>query len=468
VNPYELLRGGWDDAPGRDVVRPALAQLRQRHRRRLGALGALVLLAAGCLGAAAVTGDGGGRVGLAPAGPTQAATLAPAPPSAPAPTGPPAATSYDARAHLVAISQPGRLLLVEPGSGASRQVLTPGQTPLDPLWSVDGSRVAFRLGVVEHVADRDGTGDHVVGSTRSVGDANVAEWDPAGSHRLVILGSRSLTVIDVDTGSQHLLVAGTGYALRWSPDGRHLAAVLDERLVVVDPTTGAATALTPDPCASPTAWTADSSRLLYWSGQGCSASLGTDGAELFSVQADGGGTRDLGVVTLRYPEWVQATTGTRVLVVVGGDRSAYVGKHPALVDAATGAISALPQPAGTVTVDPAVRGGVVRVAVRAPQHTGPDLVVPRTLVYPLGGQRELSPEPSYAPDGRLPTDVADPQVSDPADDLEMVFLAAGEVWSSGHYEGAAGSRPLAAYDQGAAVPVYGHVDAAGVLAWWRS
>jgi hypothetical protein len=106
-------------------------------------------------------------------------------------------------------------------------------------------------------------------------------------------------------------------------------------------------------CQIPAGWTADGSRVLSWQDQDCSASIAADGLTLLAIPVAGGRPVPLGT-TLAYPPWVRPVSGARVLVNTGDDRVAADHKALRSCDAATGACTALPLPAGSSSLDPAV------------------------------------------------------------------------------------------------------------------
>jgi hypothetical protein len=120
-------------------------------------------------------------------------------------------------------------------------------------------------------------------------------------------------------------------------------------------------------CQQPAGWTADGSRVLSWQDADCSASLAADGLTLDTVPAAGGRAVSLGT-TLVYPSWVLPVSGEGVLVNIGED--CIVADHKVLrfCDAATGACTALPLPAATTSLDPALATAAHELfEVRVPQ-----------------------------------------------------------------------------------------------------
>lgn len=120
---------------------------------------------------------------------------------------------------------------VEVASGkVTRLTTTPGEDR-DPAWSPDGSRIAFssvRDGNAEIYTMRaDGTGARRLTSNAEADESPA--WAPSGASIAFVSGqsgARDIYMVAADGGRAERLTTGakaTRDALRWSPDGSHLA-----------------------------------------------------------------------------------------------------------------------------------------------------------------------------------------------------------------------------------------------------
>jgi dipeptidyl aminopeptidase/acylaminoacyl peptidase len=198
----------------------------------------------------------------------------------------------------------------------------------NPVWSPDGSRVAF-----------------LSNALRSQQQIFIASSDGSGVRRLTNL-------------------TGAAQSLRWSPDGRYLAmlyiahphrsagalaagarqvgvigSVVDEqRLTIVDASTGTLRALTPaDAYVYEYGWAPDSNRIAYTYAYGSGDNnWWVARLAIASVQ---GGSRDLlrPGFQINDPEW---SPDGRIIAVIGGLMSDFgsVGGDVYLVNAATGKV----------------------------------------------------------------------------------------------------------------------------------
>jgi Tol biopolymer transport system component len=107
--------------------------------------------------------------------------------------------------------------------------LTHGGIAGRPVWSPDGSRIAFqraRRGRSSwlYVASADGGGERRL----PVGVSGTVDWSPDG-HRLAVTDDGRLLVVDADGGRTEVVVdAGDGRVSdpHWSPDAREIVFVL--------------------------------------------------------------------------------------------------------------------------------------------------------------------------------------------------------------------------------------------------
>jgi Tol biopolymer transport system component len=92
----------------------------------------------------------------------------------------------------------------------------------------------------------------------------------------------------------------------------------------------------------PYAWTRDGKAILYWrSDDGWSASVWSDGVDLYSIPASGGAERKLGVTALAHDdilEMAPESAGNRFAVTRGSHRETWSDQTIAVVDLDTGAV----------------------------------------------------------------------------------------------------------------------------------
>jgi Tol biopolymer transport system component len=128
------------------------------------------------------------------------------------------------------------------GTGLRNLTRNPaGVSALDPTWSPDGRRIAFR-----RTAPRPtGTGVYSIGLDgrglrRLVANGSAPDWSPDG--RLVAYlapaaapsSGEQVHVVRPNGSKPRLLTRGGSWAFpRWSPDARRLVAAFDERRLAV-------------------------------------------------------------------------------------------------------------------------------------------------------------------------------------------------------------------------------------------
>jgi hypothetical protein len=283
-----------------------------------------------------------------------------------------------------------------------------------PGFAADGAWVAYL-----ETTSSGSSSVHVVSSSGAhaitVAGAQGYAWSPVRDELAVSLPG-SVELISVAGKVLERWSAPGSFAESFSPSGTHIAVgtrgsdAPDGSLVVLTVGGAPRTILSrANYCQQPAGWTADGSRVLSWQDADCSASLAADGLTLDAVSAAGGRPVSLGT-TLTYAPWVLPVSGTRVLVNTGDDR--IVADHKVLrsCEAATGACSAFPLPAGTTNLDPALAAAAHELfEVRVPQSVQAGDFVPRGTLWAGrlsgGGAHELAAagagvaDPVPSPDG---------------------------------------------------------------------
>ena len=92
--------------------------------------------------------------------------------------------------------------------------------PLAPVWSPDGTKLAFVSGGEIWVINADGTNEHRV-TNNSTADTDPA-WSPDGTKIVFTKGSSGIAVINAD-GTNETTLTTSGVAPAWSPDGTKIA-----------------------------------------------------------------------------------------------------------------------------------------------------------------------------------------------------------------------------------------------------
>jgi hypothetical protein len=265
-----------------------------------------------------------------------------------------------------------------------------------PGFSADGAWVAYL-----EISSSGNSSVHVV-RTSGTGAITVAggqgyAWSPARDELAVSLPGSVELIGTAGKVLERWAVPGS-WSESFSPSGARIAVGTrssdepDGGLVVLPAGGGPPRTILSrsDYCQQPAGWTADGSRVLSWQDADCSASIAADGLMLDAVPAAGGRAVSLGT-TLAYTPWVLPVSGERVLVNTGDDRIAADHKALRSCDAATVACTALPLPARTTSLDPAIAPAAHELfEVRVPQSVQAGDFVPRGTLWsgPLSGGAE--------------------------------------------------------------------------------
>ncbi len=404
---FDSLR---DHSPVASAGLGSITERARRIRRRTAARWASAGLAA-----AAVLGVAVGVVTTSSSRPTHVVSLPPTPvPSTPAPGG----------LGRLAVATPSGVDIID---GQHRvHIAAPGAWGL--AWSADGSTLAYRQGQSGNLwlATPDGRSQPLLRGTPIDGFA----WSPAGATIAVEPGSGGLS-IDTPAGQVTPLVGPDFFvsSVAWSPDGRAIAyaqsfpaqsagpaARTDRVYTRPVPGAGAATLVYTAPAGDGAllgAWWPNARGLYLWPDPLHSSSIAADGLDLLSVPFAGGAAVDLGT-TLPTPRSLAfSPDGSQVMVMTGGWRFINQAKALELCPVGSNACTAVPQPAGSVAVEPAWSPDGMTVAFvggAASDNPDPSRWLPTTALYiddvRSGTVRQLQPplhgvtDPEFSADGR--------------------------------------------------------------------
>jgi hypothetical protein len=97
----------------------------------------------------------------------------------------------------------------------------------------------------------------------------------------------------------------------------------------------------------PCCWTRDGKQVIYWRADEWSASMWSDGVDLYTIPAEGGTQRKLGLSSLVHPDMLDlapAAAGNKLVVASGRRRETWAAQQLVLVDLDSGARRELTSP----------------------------------------------------------------------------------------------------------------------------
>lgn len=339
-----------------------------------------------------------------------------------------ATSALAATAGVAAYVSGGTLYTAEPGS-RPRGVARVGDSTSAPQWSADGAWLAYLdAGDQLHLVQADGGHPQVPLSA----PVAAMTWSPAADLLAVVVSGGpqegDLLLVPVSgSGAETPQVLATDVAsFVWSPGGDHIAVsragtgVQPDRLTVVDVVTGAVQDL---PYQAPpgdgvllASWWPDSQGLLLWLEPGRSLAAEATGLPLVTVPLTAVAGTTLARTFVYLPWLVWAPNGSRLALVEMTRSFPWQGSRVAVCRPSPGTCRPLPQPAGTVSLDPTWSPdgrqlAVVRAPVLASGAPGPGLdawyaqrrlwvVDPAgTAARPVAGAPSGAAEPRFGPGG---------------------------------------------------------------------
>ncbi len=383
----------------------------------------------------------------------------------------------------------GHLWVLDGMTGELREVPAPGVTPLDPVFSPDGRWLAF-LGSASPAAQADsvwlatgggGAAHEIAASGGLIG------WSPAADVLAVTAGDTIRLVWPSGHDRTLVRAPGTGSGVWpgvgsavWSPDGRSLA---------VSRGSASAGTLVSYPVAGgrPTTWLRLTARggwhylidpagwwphqgIGYWAVGACD-SCNADGDPFSVIPSPGTQPRRLGLTLADTGlGQVSAAPDGRLAIVAetpgpGGGRVIWQDRAVIICGLPAGACAGVPQPASTVTLDPAwsPTGGTL-VLVRAPYRASPGFPQHAVAAWYSAHQLWLY-DPAHGSLRELnATGASVPSWS--ADGTSLLYVARDALWLLPRLGGQPVQVAGPLFPPGNWPSYYGQVNWVSQFAWW--
>ena len=162
--------------------------------------------------------------------------------------------------------------LVTVDGSESVQLLTAYKDHQDPVWSPDGSRIAFRSGGGLSVMDADGSGTHQHGAPREDicqtslrANGNDPVWSPSGDK--ILFGRHGIFVTNNDCSETYKVAESATYGYSWAPDGIRVGYADSDGIHVADLEARSATRIIDTSGDTPSSWYGIASQ-VRWSDDG--------------------------------------------------------------------------------------------------------------------------------------------------------------------------------------------------------
>lgn len=195
---------------------------------------------------------------------------------------------------------------------------TPGIDDDEPVWSPDGTRIAFSARQDENsdILVMDANGLNVVQLTQNEANDSSPTWSPDGS-RIAFASNRDedggLYVMQSDGSNVTQLLSGAAYNPDWSPDGTKLAFVFNQEIHSMNVDGSNLTRLTNvnHPYTTDPAWSPDGKKLAF-------ATFQDQGPQIYIMNTDGSAltqisSNQLVFLDTREPAW--SPDGQRIAFV---------------------------------------------------------------------------------------------------------------------------------------------------------
>ncbi|MEG6521981.1 biopolymer transporter Tol [Desulfotomaculum sp. 1211_IL3151] len=283
----------------------------------------------------------------------------------------------------------GLLYHLDGSTGEVKQLTDTGMAA-EPAWSYDGEWLAF-LQITDQnmmtgslwLIRKDGSQAHQVQGLPGTVMSQKFSWSPT-ANRLSVSTKDGIWLVTTEGEPQKFVQTPSEFpSFSWSPDGKSLAynvtlpakepGNMDDLLFTVTVDGGKPVEhLHTNAGIRLAGWHYDGKGLLFWLIPGHGLSTAADGVELYTLPLGETVPRPL-TTGLTYQEWQSLSPQGKLLTVAGGGRIAWADKNIAFVDIKTGKVQNLPNPSGSVTLDPQFSPDGKRIAYVAAKNLGSDV-----------------------------------------------------------------------------------------------